>query len=340
MNPDEFPRVFCTVTVRTIEPEVKRGLPVHDSEIKGYALGRRDIIVTLNGTEKKFDIDTLRIEFYAGLIPAESPVLVTNNFNGEISYCGEGTVGDVIAAWESAPLESYDAEDAKRMTVEFDLPHYNIPTKAAYHDLRRLYKRCDAYYRHIASKNKEFKRFSKIEVKDFIFLLDNEHPDWDSADGTKRFEEELRRRHPELLRTEAEKREKKERDKINKIKREENRPLTQTRNFLTEFPHKKMVIEVKDQGIFEIRQIKPKLSEGSIIPETLVRFRPESDWMELLEFLVDWRQNKATERQISYLESLQRQHGIDAEIPLDSSRTEISKRIEALVPKNNNDSFY
>ena len=92
------PESFCSVTIRTIQPEIKRGLPVHDTEIKGYALARRDITVTINGSEKKFDIDTLRSQFYAGLIPAESPVLVTNNFNGEISYCGEGTVGDVIAA--------------------------------------------------------------------------------------------------------------------------------------------------------------------------------------------------------------------------------------------------
>ena len=96
------------------------------------------------------------------------------------------------------------------------------------------------------------------------------------------------------------------------------------------------MVEIKDQGTIEIRGIKPKLSEGSITPQPLVRFRPESDWMELCEFLTDWRQNIATEPQIAYLKSLQRQHGIDSEISLDISREEISRRLDELIPKGNN----
>jgi len=56
------------------------------------------------------------------------------------------------------------------------------------------------------------------------------------------------------------------------------------------------------------------------------------EWIELSEFLNDWLKRKATIKQIDYLKSLQQQHGIEAEIPLDISRDEISGRISALAP--------
>ena len=94
-----------------------------------------------------------------------------------------------------------------------------------------------------------------------------------------------------------------------------------------------MPIEVKDIGTVMIRELKPKIREGLISPETLVRYRQDAEWIELSEFLNDWLRRKATIKQIDYLKSLQRQHGITAEIPLDLSREEISARIDALIPR-------
>jgi hypothetical protein len=314
-------------------PEIRRGLPVYESDIQGQKLERRDILVTHNGEQQKIPIDTLRAQFYAGLLPADAPVLVTNFYCQETYFCGEGTVGSVVAAWESAPLETFDQQDVTRMIREFSLPEYEITSKATYSDLKRLYDRCDSYYRYIAGREREFKRLTKNATKDLVFLLDETQPGWDGADGAKRFAEEVRRHHPQLIRTETEKKAKRERDKKQQLKREERRPLIDTRNNLTNFPHKAMQIEVRDHGMVEIRAIKPQLREGTITPETLVRYRPESDWMELCEFLNDWIRNKATDRQIDYLKSLQRQNGITTEIPLDISRQEISDRISALAPK-------
>ena len=93
-----------------------------------------------------------------------------------------------------------------------------------------------------------------------------------------------------------------------------------------------MSIQVKDVGTVTIRELKSKIRGGVIGPEALVRYREDAEWMELSEFLNDWLKRKATIKQIDYLKSLQRQHGIDAEIPLDISRDEISARISALVP--------
>ena len=83
----------------------------------------------------------------------------------------------------------------------------------------------------------------------------------------------------------------------------------------------------------KIRELKPKIREGLIAPETLVRYRDDAQWIELSEFLNDWMRRKATIKQIDYLTALQRQHEIVAEIPLDISRDEISTRISALVPR-------
>ena len=322
-----------SASVLSRSAEIKRGLAVYEFEIQGDKLERREILVTHNGQEQKIPIDTLREQYYAGILPANAPVLVTNLYCQATYYCGEGTVGSVIAAWESAPLETFDQEDITQMMREFSFPHYEITSKAAYHDLRRLYERCDSYYRYIAGRDREFKRLTKSATKDLVLLLDETQPGWDATNGTKRFAKEVRRHHPKLLRTEAEKKAKKEREKVKELRREQRRPLIETRNNLTNFPHKSMQIEVRDFGLVEIRAIKPHLREGTIKPETFVRYRSESEWVELCEFLNDWMRNKTTGRQIDYLKSLQKQHGITTDIPLDMSRQEISDRISALPPR-------
>src|SRR6185437_5938052 len=123
---------------------------------------------------------------------------------------------------------------------------------------------------------------------------------------------------------EVEKKRKKEREQKAHLERESRRPLIEIRNNLTNFPHKNMPIQIKDVGTLTIRELKPKIREGLVGADTLVRYRDDAEWVELSEFLNDWLKRKATIKQIDYLKSLQRQHGIDAEIPLDISRDEIS----------------
>src|SRR6516162_9026306 len=85
-----------SVSFSATPPEIKRGLPVYEAEIQGQKLGRRDILVTHNGEQQKTPIDTLRAQYYAGMIPADAPVLVTNVYREETYYCGEGTVASVV----------------------------------------------------------------------------------------------------------------------------------------------------------------------------------------------------------------------------------------------------
>ena len=218
------------------------------------------------------------------------------------------------------------------MIQEFSFPEYEITNKAAYHDLRRLYDRCLNFHRCIDRQKKEFKRLSKLVTKDLVFLLDREEPNWDADGGFAKFDEAVRLHHPDLVRTET-KQESREREKYNQSKREERRPLIETRTNLRRFPHVEMQIEIRDQGMTEIQAIMVELKAGRITPETLVRYRSTSEWVPLCEFLMDWIANKATKRQISYLRDLQAKHGIAAEIPLDISRTEMSARLDALVPR-------
>src|SRR5258708_12697578 len=67
----------------------------------------------------------------------------------------------------------------------------------------------------------------------------------------------------------------------------EKQTSTDTRNFLTRFPHKSLQIEIKDVGSFEIRALKEKLRDGSVTPETQVRYRPNAEWSELYDFFDD-----------------------------------------------------
>ena len=329
---DKIPMPAFTVSFASVPPEMKRGLAVYEAEINGTKLEHRDILVTCNGEQVKLPIDVLRARYRAGLVRGDSPVLVTTYSCETTYYCGEGTVATAVAAWESAPLDQFEQQEVKRVISEFTFPQYEVASKAQYFDLKRLYARCDKYYRYIGYRDKEFKRLTKAATKDLVLSLDEADPTWDSTNGEKFFAEEVRKHHPELIRTEVEKRRKKEREQKAYLEREARRPVIETRNNLTNFPHKNMSIQVKDLGTVTIRELKPKISAGVMGPETLVRYREDAEWVELSEFLNDWLKRKATIKQIDYLKSLQRQHGIDAEIPLDISRDEISGRISALAP--------
>ena len=172
---------------------------------------------------------------------------------------------------------------------------------------------------------------TKEAIKLLVFALDEADPMWDASDGEKRFVEELRKRHPELICTEGEKQARRRRRQKQKLEWEVRRPLIETRNNLTDFPHKDMQLEVKDIGTVRVRDIKAKIRSGVMSPETLVRYRRTDEWIELCEFLNDWMKSKATLPQIDYLTALQRQYGITDAIPLDISRRDISARITALV---------
>ena len=63
----------------------------------------------------------------------------------------------------------------------------------------------DKYYRYIVYRDKEFKRLTKAATKDLVLSLDEGDATWDSTEGEKRFAEEVRKRHPELIRSEVEK---------------------------------------------------------------------------------------------------------------------------------------
>jgi hypothetical protein len=130
------------------------------------------------------------------------------------------------------------------MIQEFSFPEYEITSKAQYSDLKKLYARCDKYYRYIVYRDKEFKRLTKAATKDLVLSLDEADATWDSTEGEKRFAEEVRKRQPELIRSEVEKKRKKEKEKEDNLQREVRRPLIETRNNLTNFPHKNMPIQV------------------------------------------------------------------------------------------------
>jgi len=197
-----------------------------------------------------------------------------------------------------------DKQDVSRMIREFSFPEYEVTSKARYSDLKKLYARCDQYYRYVVYRDKDFKRLTKAATKDLVLSLDEADSTWDSTDGEKRFAEEVRKRHPELIRSEVEKKRKKEKEKEAYLQRELRRPLIETRNNLTNFPHKNMPIQLKDIGTVTIRELKPKIREGLVAPETLVRYRDDVEWVELSEFLNDWLRRKATIKQIDYLKSL------------------------------------
>ena len=313
--------------------QFKRGLIIYERQVVGAKLGERNITVTVGDESRKVPIDVLRSYYHAGKIPADSDVLVTaTRADGEV-YCGEGTAATVVEAWERAPLNAVDRREVKRMISEFKLPEYQVDSKARLADLKWLYERCDRYYRHVASQDEELKRLTKEAARALVLALDESDPMWDATNGEARFVQELRRQHPELIRTETDKKAKARNWEKQQLQQEEGGPLVETRDNLTNFPHKDMLLEVKDIGDIRIRDIKGKIRDGTMVPETLVRYRSADEWVELRKFLKNWVRWKATLSQLQFLTDLQRQHGIGDDIPLDISRAEISSRISALVPQ-------
>lgn len=320
------------ISVEQQKPETKCGMRVYE-ELTGRNLERREIFLIWDGEQRKIKIDALRYYSRSGILSADLPVLVTTEYGGEMLYCGQGTVAEVVAAWEAAPLEAYEIQDVKRMTREFNLPEYLVASKAAFSDLRKLYDRCSKYHRYIGWHDKEFKRLTKSGTKELVFTLDAEDPTWDVKDGEERFLEQVKKRLPSLVRNVREQKVRVERVKEVELRRKERQYFTDTRNNLTNFPHKDLEVEVKNETAVRIREIKARLRDGSMSPETLVRYGRDKDWVELGEFLNEWIKRRATVKQIDYLDALQKQHGINAEIAVDSSRQDISQRIAALVAK-------
>src|SRR5205814_6680015 len=101
-------------------------------------------------------------------------------------------------------LDFVDKQEVKRMVKEFSFPEYQVESKAQFADLKLLYDRCDKYYRHVAGDN-NLKKLTKEATKSLVFTLDESDPIWDASEGEKLFIEELRRRHPEIIRSEDEK---------------------------------------------------------------------------------------------------------------------------------------
>jgi len=317
--------------------DTKYGLPIHEPTINGIKLGRRTISVTCDGKQAQIEINALRKQFHDGKIPGEAQVLVTNLYCQQTYYCGEGTVADVVAAWEVAPIEDLDRSFMLIEAEKYGLSCDNVITKVDYHAFMRSCERLDIYRLFVLKKKNELKKLPRAAIANIVQLLDQESPGWDTIDGQPHFYEELKKRFPEFVRDEKAQQAKKKRDKLRRLKEREQLPITETKFYLTMFPHKTMQIEVKDMGMVEIRAIKPLLRQGTMTYESLVRYRSSSEWTELYSFLRDWLQNKASDRQIKYLTALQNQRGISKSVDLDSNKNEISLRISALAPKYSSD---
>jgi len=311
--------------------ETRRGLWVYESEVVGAKLGERNLIVTLNGETKRMSIDVLRVEYHAGKIAGESDVLVTARSGDEEVYCGEGTVATVVGAWEMAPLNSQERQEVKRMISEFKFPDCQVDSKAQFSDLKRLYERCSRYYCYVISQIDCVKRLTKEATRAFVLHLDEADATWDAADGEAKFIQELRRQHPELIRTEAGKKDRARRSDTQRREAEERQPIVEARNNLTRFPCKDMLLEVKDFGTLRVGDIKGKMREGTISPNALVRYRDSDEWAELGEFLKKWVRSRVTREQLDFLSKLQKQRGITDEVPLDMWRSAASARISELL---------
>jgi len=311
--------------------ETRRGLKVYEREVVGAQLGERNLIVTVNRETKRMGIDVLRLDYHAGKIPAESDVLVTARRGDEEVYCGEGTVGTVVRAWERAPLDCQERQEVKRMISEFKLPDCQIDSKAQFSDLKRLYDRCSRYYRYASSQIECVKRLTKETTSAFLLHLDEADATWDVTDGDAKFIEELRRQYPELIRTEAGKKERARQSDRQLRQAEERQPIVEARSNLTRFPCKDMLLEVKDVGMLRVGDLKGKMRDGTISPNTLVRYRDSDEWAELGEFLKKWVRSRATREQLNFLTKLQKQRGITDEIPVDMWRSAASARITELL---------
>jgi hypothetical protein len=324
-------RGITTTFTSSSSERFKRGLVIYEPKVVGTKLAERNITVSVDGEPRRVPIDVLRSYYHAGKIPADSDVLVTATRADAEVYCGEGTVATVVGAWERAPLDSQERQEVKRMISEFKFPACHGDSKAQFSDLKRLYDRCSRYYRYVTSQIECVKRLTKEATSAFLLHLDEADATWDTIDGEAKFIEELRRQHPELIRTEAGKKERARRWDRQLREAEERQPIVEARNNLTRFPCKDMVLEVKDFGMLRVGDIKGKMRDGTISPTALVRYRDSDEWAELSEFLKNWLKCRATREQLDFLTRLHKQRGITDEIPVDMWRSAASARISELL---------
>lgn len=314
---------------------VKYGFPLDHQEFAPRKIDRMDLRFVLNGEKKILRINELIKLFDKKIITGSENVVITRP-NVEANYfCGEGRAIDIINSWKSAALDHDDVDLPGRVN-EYGF-QISIKTKYERMLFEELYARVSKYFHHVSGKNKVYKQFRKHEVKDLILLLDGRNPGWDD-DQTKCYDELdrlIKTFYPDKIRTLAEQKEKKRLIKLKSIEAEVNLPLVRVRNALTAFPHKELIVEIKDIGKMEIRKIKPLLSSGSITPDTMIRYREENEWLDLSEFLQDWAANKISVSQMQFLKSLYRENSIMDEIPYDLSRKLASEKIGVLYEKRN-----
>jgi hypothetical protein len=315
---------------------VRYGFPVDHEEFAPRKIGRMDLRICVNGENKILRINELIKLFDKKIITGSENVVITRP-NVEANYfCGDGLAIDIINSWKSAALDHNDVDLPNRVNeYGFEI---SIKTKYELMLFDELYARVAKYFCHANGKNKIYKKFKKQEMKDLVLLLDTRNPGWD--DNEIKCYDELDRFikifNPEKVRTVSEQKEKKRLIKLKSIEAEVNLPVVRIRNALTVFPHKKIIVEIKDLGKMEVRQIKPLISKNIVKPDTLIRYREEDEWMELSDFLEDWAVNKITVSQLQFLTALYKENSIADEIPYDLSRKMASEKITFLYEKRNN----
>jgi hypothetical protein len=311
----------------------KHGFNVEEAEIVPRKLGLMDIRVKLaSGGEEIFRINDLVAVVDGGKIDRGVWAIVTRPNIECTYYNGEATVGMIVDLWKKAPLEEWDIKDIEEKNREWDLT-CEVTTKWQLENFNLLCERMRKYHFHISDKSKIFKRVTKGEISKLVLLLDQRQTGWDSQDDLGKLEEAVREFMPHKIRTIAEQSKRIRVIKQRKVDNEVNLEKVRLRNNLTEFPFKKIIIEIKDRGKMELRALKPLLTTGEITPETLVRYKEGDDWKELSEFAGDWIRTKITLAQKQYLESLLRQNGLKKEIDYDMDRAVASEMISALINK-------
>ena len=317
------------------DSSVRYGFPVDHEEFAPRKIGRMDLRISINGENKILRINELVKLFDKKIITGSENVVITRP-NIEANYfCGEGMVMNIINSWKSAALDHNDVDLPNRVN-EYGF-QISINTKFELMVFDELYARVSKYFYYISSKNKIYKRFKKQEVKDLVLLLDGRNPEWD-ADEIKCYDELdrfIKIFNPEKIRTPLEQKEKKRLIKLKSIEAEVNFPVVRIRNALTVFPHKKIIVEIKDLGKMEVRQIKPLISQNIVKPDTLIRYREKDEWMELSDFLEDWAVNKITVSQLQFLTALHKENSISDEVPCDLSKKLASEKITFLYEKRN-----
>jgi hypothetical protein len=270
---------------------LKYGFPVDHEEFAPRKIGRMDLRIIVNGEKKILRINELIKLFDKKVITGSENVVITRP-NVEANYfCGDGLAINIINSWKLAALDHNDVDLPNRIN-EYGF-QISINNKFELMLFDELYARVSKYFYHANSKNKIYKKFSKQEIKDLVLLLDTRNPGWDD-DEIKCYDELdgfIKIFHPNKIRTASEQKEKKRLIKLKSIEAEVNLSVVRIRNSLTLFPHKKLIIEIKDLGKMEVRQIKPLISSNTVKPDTLIKFREEDEWMELSDFLDDWSAN-------------------------------------------------